>query len=631
MVRLSAILFGIGLAVLPSQALLIEEFKNSQIDYVPSPTAGRAPNTVNGYLFPYSNTGSYVYKGGLTTVLTAAVLNAAATYQSPNGLAFDLALGGTATDKYAGIGFQFLKPTGSTAVPIYHPVDLSDYTSVIITYSATRPLILEWQQSDTENDGAAFFCQLPTKAIEGTHTCLLAEQTDSTLGFKQPYWATDPAKIKSFDKSTAIGLKFVIKSGVAGAFVLKGIHLDNTDQEWPVLLSSSAMLSSFSALSSSSVSSPSSSAVGLSSSSAVVLPSSSSIAPPLPNLVWIPSLVNQVEFNGMPGGYWYGYASTTPAGTYTPADFSTITGPIVSTLNPVAASGYAAIGFDWVDNGESTIKGTINLAGKTSLCISYSATKAFNVLLKQSDLGDACGQYILSIPAMATAGTAELLLSGFKKEGTWGGAACAIDKNLALQTGVHIQNKALPSGTITISKIGFNGYCGTPTVTLGGLSSSIFLISSSSKPLLSSSSGTAPHTSSASVTNPVCMTILPGHAIMWMLEDDNQDGLVNYKDTKHACYQGAASILNVPSAQGFGILKLSSNDVTIRTKKAGLVKLDVISTDGRVVRSIFTGTVAKGIITLPWNGKSLASGLYHIRLTVGGQTTLQQWRQVPGK
>lgn len=627
MVRLSAILFGIGLAVLPAQALLIEEFKNSQIDYVPGPTGGRAPNTVNGYLFTYSNAGSYVYKGGLTTVLTATLLNTAATYQSPNGLAFDLALGGTVTDKYAGLGFQFLKPSGSTAVPIYHAVDLSAYTSVIITYSATRPLILEWQQSDTENDGAAFFCQLPTKAVEGSHTCLLAEQTDSTLGFKQPYWVSEPAMIKSFDKATAIGLKFAIKSGAAGAFVLKGIHLDNTEQEWPVLPSSS----SATVLSSSSATLPPSSAVVLLSSSAVVLPSSSSIAPPVPNLVWIPSLVNQVEFNGMPGGYWYGYASTSPAATYTPADFSTITGPIVSTLNPVAASGFAAIGFDWVDNGVSTIKGTVNLAGKTSLCISYSATKAFNILLKQSDLGDACGQYVLSLPAMATAGTAELLLSGFKKEGTWGGTACAIDKNLALQTGVHIQNKALPSGTITISKIGFNGYCGTPTVTLGGVSSSVFLISSSAKPLLSSSSGVAFPSSSAAVTNPVCLTILPGHSIMWMLEDDNQDGLVNYKDTKHACYQGAASINNVPSAQGFGILKLSSNDVTIRTKQGGVVKLDVISTDGRVVRSIFTGTVAKGIITLPWNGKSLASGLYHIRLTVGGQTTLQQWRQVPGR
>lgn len=627
MVRLSAILFGIGLAVLPAQALLIEEFKNGQIDYVPSPTAGRAPNTVNGYLFPYSNTGSYVYKGGLTTVLTAALINTAATYQSPNGLAFDLALGGTATDKYAGLGFQFLKPTGSTAVPIYHPVDLSLYTSVIITYSATRPLILEWQQSDTEDDGAAFFCQLPTKAVEGSHTCLLSEQTDSTLGFKQPYWATDPAMVKSFDKATAIGIKFVIKSGVAGAFVLKGVHLDNTDQEWPALPSSSSVT----VLSSSSATLPPSSAVVLLSSSAVVLPSSSSIAPPLPNLVWIPSLVNQVEFNGMDGGYWYGYASATPAGTFTPADFSTITGPIVSTLNPVAASGFAGIGFDWVDNGVSTIKGTVNLSGKTSLCISYTATKAFNVLLKQSDVGDECGQYILSVPAMASAGTAELILSGFKKEGTWGGAPCAVDKNLTKQTGVHIQNKALPSGTITISKIGFNGYCGTPTVTLGGVSSSMFLISSSSKPLLSSSAGVVQPSSSGATTDPICLTILTGHSIIWMLEDDNQDGLVNYKDAKHHCYQGAASMLNAPSAQGFGILKLSGNDVTIRTKQGGLVKLDVISTDGRVVRSIFTGTVAKGTITLPWNGKTLASGLYHIRLTVGGHTSMLPWRQVPGR
>lgn len=621
MKHLSVLLMGIGIAA-QSHALLIEEFKNNQVDYVPGPSGGQAPNATNGYVYSYANTGSHAYLSGTAQELTSTLLAAATTYQSPNGLAFDLTLGGTSTDKFAGVGLQFLKPGGTTLTPIYYPIDLSAHTSIIVTYQATRPIILEWQQSDTEDDGAAFFCQLPTKTVEGTHTCLLSAQTDSSLGFKQPYWATDPAVIKVFDAATAVGLKFVIKSGSAGTVILKSIHLDSTDQEWPALSSSVA---------------PSAT------SSSNTVPSSSS-ATLVSDLIWEPSMVNQVEFEGVGGGYWYGYASTSPAGTYTPTDFSTISGPLASTLNPGAANGFAAIGFDWFDNGTSTTKGIVDLSEKTSICFSYTSSKAVNVLLKQQNLGDGCAQYVLSLPQMTTAGTAELLLSGFKKEGSWGGTSCTAAKNLTLQTGVHIQNKTLPTASLTISEIGFDGNCGTPTVIVGASSSSTVVSSSSSVAPLSSaltpissmlalssstalpsSSGVQPSSSavlasSSATTNPLCLTVLPGHSAIWMLEDDNSDGVANYMESLHPCYQGSTMVLGVRPDAKFGFVKISGNEITFRTMLSGPVKLEVFAIDGRFIYKVFQGHAGQGLRTVSWNGGTLPGGIYHFRLVQGKQS-----------
>jgi hypothetical protein len=644
----TALVLGMGLA-LQTHALLIEGFKNNQVDYVPSIGFGQASNTVNGYLYGYrgpsTTTISAVSSTGASVAYSTTMFQAATVFQADSGLVMNSTLALTGYP-FAGVGMDWVNVALNSPKEF---IDLTGHTSVIVKYKSNQPLKLEWSQNTDPavSDGSEFFCVLPVKTVMGSATCLLQSGVG---GFNQPSWVI--AQARDFDLTQAIGLKVAFKvdssatisiyTGESAHFVLNSIHLDNINQEWPVVSSSSAASSvtpsssvigtSSVVASSSAIVASSSSVVVVSSSSSAVVVSSSSAALAT-NLVWIPSLVNQVEFNGVAGGFLYSFADSLGSATPTSADLALLSGSesIVSVLTPGAVTNpFAAIGFDWKDNGIITPKGVVNMTAKTSICVSYTSSKAVSMVLKQQDIGDACPQYVLTLPVAVSGGTAEMLLSGFKKEGSWGGAPCAATINRALQTGVHFQTKATPAASLTISKIGFDGYCGTPTVIVG-VSSSV--VSSSSSLVRSSSSSTIipvssssviipVSSSSATIANPLCLTVLPGQTSLWMLGDDNGDGTLNYMESTHPCYQGSTVVLGVKPDAGFGFVKMNGREIAFRTYESGTAKLDVFGTDGRLVSSVFNGSVSQGVHTIAWNGATLPGGVYMFRLVQGKQSRL---------
>jgi len=600
---------GFGLVV-QSQALLIEQFTDNQIDSVP----GLAAGDTAGYLYTYKDSKSFVYKQGTTTSLTATLLASSATYAAGGGLAVLFKTGATATNyyPYAGFGFDWQKAGGTTASPLKYPVDLSAHTALIFKYTSTKAIIVEWAQSDdpSPDDGSAFFCMLPVSTKLGYHTCDLVQSEDSTKGFKQPYWVTDT---RTFDPSTAVSLKFVVKTaGVSANFTIYSIFADDTTKGWPET-SSSAVTSSAVDLSSSSVVVPSS--------------SSSSVVGAASDMIWIPSLINQIQHDELAGGYWYGYADA--AGSFEPSDFTTVADSIPAILTP-GASGFAAIGFDWLDNGDPAPdpKGALDISARSNLCFKYNSTAALILVLKQQDVADSCPQMVLTIPKSTTDSVAFFKLAGFKKE-NWTKAGCSVTApNFTKQTGVHIQNKSTAAVSMNLKAVGFDNYCGTPNILVGysssvkASSSSVKVSSSSVKGSSSSvkaSSSSALINSSSSALDPRCTQVLSGTTI-WMLADDDTNGVLNYLESTHPCYQGTSAILSGSVETGLGIAKVTNSEITFSTVSAGVVSIEMFSITGRSLGVIYNGSVSAGVHSAHWKGMNVRQGMYLFRLTQGSQT-----------
>jgi hypothetical protein len=117
-----------------------------------------------------------------------------------------------------------------------------------------------------------------------------------------------------------------------------------------------------------------------------------------------------------------------------------------------------------------------------------------------------------------------------------------------------------------------------------------------------------------------CTTILQGHTDVWMLEDDNKNGIPNYNEPTHPCYQGSSAILAGTTKQGFGIERMNRTEIQFQTSRPGSVTITVYSTDGRHQQTAYTGNASKGVNTIRWNSTSLRNGLYHIRISQGSLT-----------
>jgi len=356
---------------------------------------------------------------------------------------------------------------------------------------------------------------------------------------------------------------------------------------------------------------------------------SSSAASPV--LIWNGTdRTNQITFND-DGGYWYSYADATS--TVSPLSDNFLTHIqqlryINATFNIASGSAkYAAVGFDWVDNGTSAIKTPVDLSGHTGLCLTYSSNKEFSVALKQNGIDDGCPTYRYRLPVASETSTINILWSQFTSEGTWGGAACVYSMDLSKQDALHFQQKTSGSSNLKIYKVGFAGNCGPVTVSSSSAQASSASLSSSSAIVRSSSSkGTSSSTQSSSAAgvsssgiNQLCdQPLTPGSQIPWKLLDDDQDGILNYVDPDHPyCYVPPTPVLGVVRQSGFGFTAINSRQIVFRTYESGIAEIDVFGMDGKRLVRVFRGDVAPGLNYVVWDGNSIPNGMVIFRLTQG--------------
>ncbi|HSQ40916.1 MAG TPA: hypothetical protein VLM37_01405 [Fibrobacteraceae bacterium] len=572
----------------------------------------------------------------------------------------------SSSSSYAAIGFDWDSAGGA--------VDLSEKSSFCIEYLSNDSVSLVMKESDIDDACPQYIytlpkqtksgivqipftdfsleswtseaCSTPTGANHESQTGLLIEKKTTgivnlsiwQIGFGDECATSSDAASSSVDVSSDAASSSVdVSSDAASSSV--DVSSDAA--------SSSVDVSSDAASSSVDVSSDAaSSSVDVSSSEEEVSSASGN-----PTLVWDPSLGKQVQFDGADGGYWYDYSDGN-GGSVTD-NISIQDGSLDSLyakLAPGSASSvYAAVGFDWVDNGEDVSnedKEVVDLTEHESMCITYTASKALYMVFKQRDVGDACPQYYLTLPVRTSKGTAELFLSGAKLE-NWSATGCDATQDYTLQTGVHFQYKTKDSSSIfKIWQIGFDGDCGDADVTVGlssaksssskAISSSANSSSSNATSVASSaaSSATATSVSSATATssttsvsssgyNSLCKTTLPGDTVIWMLADDNGDGVPNYEDSTHTCYVSTSILAgNRVDASGFGFIKLTSREISFRTQVSGFARVDVFTISGHWISSVFKGSVAQGIQHSMWEGSSLPEGVYLFRLQQGRHVKL---------
>lgn len=630
-------------------ALLIETFTNNKLDFVPGLGLG---NTLNGYIYTYTSPSSAVSPS------LAALQNGTAF--GPNGLAVTFSISaGTISDQYpfAGVGFDWVN-AGSSGPKI--PLNLTGNTSVIVQYASTAAINLEWAQGDPEN-GTEFVCVLPASPTAlTTHTCILGTGLG---GFAQPNW-TVPAEIRTFNIANAVGFKFSYKVPNSQAtLTLRSLHLNNTLEEWPMVSSSSQVVVPVS--SSQIVVPPSSSSQAVvpvsssqiivppSSSSQAILPISSSAISAGPDIVWIPSFSSQVRNPLTLGGYWYTYndAQSNPPGNSIANPASTLINSVIATENSLLASftlntgfshPFAAIGFDWNDNGTGAIKTPVSLATKTALCIDYELTDGMSLILKQAGRPDNGVDFQFSLPAGART-VRTIPFTSFALP-SWAPPADRYPLDLTQQIGVHIQYKDRPvsrlplTAQLRIHAVGFNNACGTPV----SISSSVIVSSSSragisSGPLLSSSSSplgvsSAILISSSSVAqNATCNTligVLPirfcaddnGNGIVNWADDDNGNGVLNYQDSTSPYFVPISTavkpILGNLASRGFGFVSMNNRELVIRLVDPGRASLQVFTLDGQLVATPFAA-FGHGEVVVPWNGQQLRQGVYLFRLVQG--------------
>lgn len=404
---------------------------------------------------------------------------------------------GEGADLSATVGFDWYN-NGADSTKT--PVDVSAASGLCVTYSSTKPINVLLKQHGISTDCPSYVTVLPASEDITAYDL-------SWAGFSpEGAWECESG-IYSLDVSAQDAVHFQYKTeGTANLLIyqvgLAGECSTLADPE-PESSSSAVVASSSAAESSSSAIEVSSSAAESSSSVAEV--SSSSVTPPtgLP-LIWEGTSHSPTVTYQTSGGYWYTYADAK----------STVSGINVASnwLNvnfKVAAGGssYAAVGFDWYDNGDESLKTYVNIANTPGLCVEYQVDAPINIVLKQNDIGDGCPAFVAVLPVKENVGIVDVTWAAFAKEGTWGGAACDYTLNLAKQDAVHFQQKTVGTSNIKIHKVGFVGDCGVADVTLGSTKASSSSIasqpSSSSANTLPGSSAVVGSSSSAIPTTPL--------------------------------------------------------------------------------------------------------------------------------
>jgi aryl-phospho-beta-D-glucosidase BglC (GH1 family) len=337
---------------------------------------------------------------------------------------------------FAGVGFDFINngalPDASKAT-----VNLSSWSGISITYSATNAVILEMGEA-RQPDGSEYYCTLPGTIGVQTVTCLWTD-------FAQPAWAATNVPPLTRTKPTAVltGLKFAYKTGSSsnsfalhqmdmvgsglGTFIADAAPVEPSSSS-SVVSSSSSPVSSSVALSSSSVpassssqaisssvvvsssSTPISSSVAVSSSSAPL--SSSSQALSSSSVVLATGYLEGFDYERIdfiaPGliedqiGYWYTYIDTYGS-TMSPndsasvaANFGDLSGALEITISlapEVPASlqyPFAGVGFDFANNGalSDPFKTTVDLTSWSGIAVTYSAINPVIVEMGEARTAD---------------------------------------------------------------------------------------------------------------------------------------------------------------------------------------------------------------------------------------------------
>ena len=102
-----------------------------------------------------------------------------------------------------------------------------------------------------------------------------------------------------------------------------------------------------------------------------------------------------------------------------------------------------------------------------------------------------------------------------------------------------------------------------------------------------------------------------------MLGDDDGNGVLNYMEPTHPCYQGLSPVLAPLATVGFGFASINNSEIRFNTNSTGLATIEMFTISGHSLGVVFQGNVAEGAHTALWKGNSMRQGMYLFRLTQG--------------